>query len=102
MYPTAASNIGWHQDATEVLSNGRVVSTSFAVEPHHRSRLLAVMEFKRPSATDKDKHRTDVEELRHGRTVIFDAFEHKRDNIQHRVQVHRCPRVNITFRNVKA
>ena len=102
VYPTTASNIGWHQDATEVLSDGRVVSTSFAVEPHHRERLLAVMEFKRPSATDKGKSRIDVEELRHGRTVVFDAHEHKRDNIQHRVGAHKCPRVNVTFRNVKA
>lgn len=102
VYPTTTSNIGWHQDATEVLADGRVVSTSFAVEPHHRTRLLAVMEFKRPSAADKGKSRVDIEELRHGRTVIFDAHEHKRDGIQHRVAGHKCPRVNVTLRNVKA
>lgn len=53
--------------------------------------MLAVMEFKGLESLD----------LVDGSRVEFDAIEHERDGIQHRVRETLCPRLNFTFLRLK-
>ncbi len=91
IYEETTNYIGWHCDTTRVLADGKVTSFSFALRPQDREKVLAVMEFKGLAPLD----------LVDGSRVEFDAIEHERDGIQHRVRKTLCPRLNFTFRCLK-
>ena len=88
IYEETTNYIGWHCDTTRVLADGKVTSFSFALRPQDREKVLAVMEFKGLESLD-------------GSRVEFDAIEHERDGIQHRVRETLCPRLNFTFLRLK-
>lgn len=91
VYEEPRNYIGWHSDATRPLASGRgtVTSFSFALNPEDREAPLAEMQF---------TSLPEPVELRDGTRVEFDAIEHGKQGIKHRVRKTLRPRINLTFR----
>ena len=90
IYENKKSSIGWHSDKISILSNGEVISYSFALSPENINKKLAIMEF-------SDGKKID---LYNGTRVTFNAFEDFKKQIKHRVYKTLYPRLNITLRKV--
>ena len=96
VYDDKTSNIGWHIDRVSNLKGNYVVSISFAKNQEDISKVLAVMEFRQGK---KGKAFLKIP-LKHGTCLKFNAVEHSKAGIYHRVAKTEFPRINLTFREV--
>lgn len=96
VYDEHKSNIGWHCDKINNLKGTDVVSISLAKNQEDVGKTLAYMEFRQGS---KGKAFLRIP-LRHGTCVKFNAIEHSKEKIYHRVAKTEFPRINLTFRDL--
>lgn len=96
VYDEQKSNIGWHCDKINNIKGTDVVSISLAKNQGDIGKILAYMEFRQGS---KGKAFLIIP-LRHSTCVKFNAIEHSKEKIYHRVAKTEFPRINLTFRNL--